>query len=108
MSASLLYPFRNTIHYVIHAEQPQAFEIFLKKPYWCEKYSISVNGVEGASLNRAWADGDTIDVVLEMKPRVSRVNDLAKNYPLTIQWGALTFSLQYEATAHFCSWPWLA
>ena len=94
IESQTLYPFRNTIHYVIHADAPQTFEIFLKKPYWCEKCSVSVNGVEGASLNRAWADGDTIDVVLEMKPRVSRVNDLAKNYPLTIQRGALTFSLQ--------------
>ncbi|MBR6058158.1 MAG: glycoside hydrolase family 127 protein [Victivallales bacterium] len=93
IESQTLYPFRNTIRYVIHADKPQAFGIFCKKPYWCKNWSVSVNGVEGAELKRTWSDGDTIDVTLEMVPRVSRVHDLSKNYPLTLQWGALTFSL---------------
>jgi len=91
LTTDTLYPFRNTVTYTVHTDSPQRFAVFPKRPNWCRRCRILVNGEPAADLRRDWRDGDTFTLLFETEPQVTRVHDFARNEPLTIRYGALNF-----------------
>ena len=71
--------------------------IQLHKPYWCDKYSVKVNG-ENADLRitRKWKKGDVIELSLDMRPRLVEANPLveeAKNQ-VAVMRGPIVYCLE--------------
>ncbi len=71
--------------------------IQLHKPYWCDKYSVKVNG-ENADLRitRKWKKGDVIELNLDMRPRLVEANPLveeAKNQ-VAVMRGPIVYCLE--------------
>jgi len=73
------YPFKDTVRFTIHADRPATFPLFLRIPAWCATPTLHVNGRESAvdiseqgfvTVQRAWTEGDTIDLALPMRVRV--------------------------------------
>lgn len=68
------YPWDGRVQLIVSVEQPAAFEIALRVPGWCRAYTVEVNGQRQQSsvekgyivLNREWANGDTVVLILEM------------------------------------------
>jgi DUF1680 family protein len=68
------YPWDGDIQLTVTAEQPTSFELALRIPGWCRAYRLEVNGAPAeaaaadgyARLNRTWADGDQVRLVLDM------------------------------------------
>lgn len=87
------YPFVGSIRYTVRGGEPSRFAIRPKRPVWCPGMRVSVNGEEGASTERVWHVGDTLDIVLEMPPTVSRFDDKGPVQPLVVKRGPLTFVL---------------
>ena len=88
-----VYPFRDTVAYDIRSEHPVRFAIIPKRPYWCPKMTLRVNGKEVASADRVWRTGDRLELKFEMPVRVERFKDRAGTEPLVIRRGPLVFSL---------------
>ncbi|MBR4099506.1 MAG: glycoside hydrolase family 127 protein [Clostridia bacterium] len=120
-----LYPFRNSVEFVVHSEKE--FSIFLKIPAWCKEYKIKLNGKEMdgvikegyVEIKNSWSDGDTLSIKFEMETEVFRVDDslASKKYPIAIRRGALIYSLHipekwsiYHDAERFANntdkWPW--
>ncbi len=74
------YPFHGTIRLAINPATPLAFPLQLRIPAWAEGARIAVNGhpqpepAAGsfALIERTWRDGDRVELVFPMQPRVSR------------------------------------
>jgi hypothetical protein len=74
------YPFRSSIHLVVHLQTPLSFPLVLRVPGWSKSVTLSVNGRPEKSapvnsferLSRNWKDGDTVDVTFDAPPRASR------------------------------------
>ncbi len=68
------YPWDGDIRLTVTVEQPVSFELALRIPDWCHKYTLEVNGaavnadvVRGyARLQRTWASGDVVRLALDM------------------------------------------
>jgi hypothetical protein len=92
------YPFRQDIHFTVNPAKSATFPLELRIPGWAANASIKVNGkaVEGAKagtffkLERKWKQGDKVDVVLPMQPRLSRWY----NNSVAVERGPLIYSLQ--------------
>ena len=93
LACETLYPFKGEIVYTVKAAKPVRFAIRPKKPVWCERMTVRVNGEEGARTNREWKDGDTLSITLAMPPRVARFDDRSAVQPLVVRKGPLVFSL---------------
>jgi len=93
LTCDTLYPFTGEITYTVKAGKPTRFAILPKKPVWCEKMAVSVNGEAGVSTDREWKDGDTLSVSLAMPARVARFDDRSAVQPLVVRKGPLVFSL---------------
>jgi len=74
------YPFRNKISLTVDPESACAFPLRLRIPAWAKGASIKVNDLAQTSptagsfacIDRTWRQGDRIEIVFPMKPRVSR------------------------------------
>ncbi len=76
LTAETEYPWDGTIDFVITtgAAAQVKFDLMLRIPAWCRKYSLAVNGkafkapvVKGyARLRRAWQNGDRVRLILDM------------------------------------------
>lgn len=69
------YPWDGRVSLTVGLEQPAEFTIKLRKPGWCDDFSLSINGVKQndvavekgyISLHRMWKDGDVIELDLPM------------------------------------------
>lgn len=68
------YPWDGEIQLTVTVEQAVPFELALRIPGWCRSYRLEVNGapyaaavVDGyARLDRTWANGDQVRLVLDM------------------------------------------
>jgi len=87
------YPFRDTVTYAVRAAKPVRFAVAPKRPRWCPKMTVSVNGEVGAALDRTWREGDVLTLRFEMPVRVERFDDRAGTFPLVVRRGPLVFSL---------------
>jgi DUF1680 family protein len=70
------YPWDGAIRLSMAVDTPTAFALHLRIPGWCRKYHVAVNGTPVAQdvpvekgylgIERAWTDGDTVQLDLEM------------------------------------------
>jgi uncharacterized protein len=73
------YPWDGAIAIAVETEAPRHFKLHLRIPGWCRRASLAVNGEpvdlaavskDGyATLDRVWANGDTVKLDLEMDAR---------------------------------------
>jgi len=72
------YPFEERVRFTIHADHPTAFPVLLRIPAWCSNPTLRLNGRESAvgsaeggfaTVQRAWAEGATIELTLPMPVR---------------------------------------
>jgi len=70
------YPWDGNIEFVLEANSH--FKLFLRKPGWCEKFSVSINGekvnpiLENSYIviEKDWQEGDTVRLNLVMNPEL--------------------------------------
>ena len=70
------YPWDGEVTLQIGLAQPTTFALHLRIPSWCERASVTVNGLEKreglggefVTLKREWRDGDTVKLSLPMSP----------------------------------------
>ena len=68
------YPWDGSVDIRVDAEQPVERTLALRIPAWCERWTLSVNGVEAEGtpvngyirLTREWSDGDRASLRMEM------------------------------------------
>lgn len=107
------YPFGDTITFRLSTPRPLAFPFTVRIPGWCGDPALTVNGtawsVQGgprfATVDRTWANGDTVVLRLPMTPRT---RTWPKN-AVSVEYGALTFSLRIDELWHrfggSADWP---
>jgi len=74
------YPTTGDIHLTVSPSRPARFDIRLRIPSWCKKFSASVNGDKIAApldsgllcIDREWNSGDVVEVAMEMPWRLVR------------------------------------
>ncbi len=75
------YPFRQTVRIDVHPDKAVRFPLLLRIPAWAAGAKVLVNGTDSgvatsaksfARLDRTWAPGDSVEITLPMRPRVSR------------------------------------
>jgi len=91
------YPFHSTVRFTVSPASPVSFPMQFRIPAWAAGATITVNGEAApapapgtfARVERRWKDGDRVEIVFPMAPRVSRwFND-----SIAIERGPLVFSL---------------
>lgn len=99
------YPADGKITITIEETGNQAWELALRIPAWCTRADIQINGqsidspalVEGyARLDRVWRKGDTIQLNLEMLPRLTAANPRVDSIrgSLAIELGPMVYCLE--------------
>lgn len=80
------YPFEGVLHLDLGLQRPASFALCLRKPGWCQKWVLLVDGVRQAGavdnngymcVTKEWQTSAKIDVIFEMDPRV--VSDVGGN-----------------------------
>ncbi len=73
------YPFEGQVRIQLRLKAPAAFSLCLRRPGWCQRWGVVVNGAQHATevdtldylrVNREWASGDEVVLSLEMLPRI--------------------------------------
>lgn len=70
------YPKFGKIKIIVKVSEETKFELKLRNPYWSENTSILLNGESVSvdkgyiSISRCWADGDEIEIDLDMRTKV--------------------------------------
>jgi len=78
LTTDTAYPVGDRVTVTLSLEKQEQFEIALRIPSWSENTKVTVNGEEIAVtpwqtvINRAWNDGDKIEVALDMRVRMHR------------------------------------
>ncbi len=94
------YPFADTITLTLATPKTLAFPLYLRIPGWCSQPVLQVNGQSAsvgagpvfASINRTWANGDTVTLRL---PMGTSVQTWTQNHnSVSVNYGPLTFALQ--------------
>jgi len=96
-----LYPFRNSVKFVIDADKE--FSVFLKIPTWAKGYKITLNeniinsekNKNGyAEISNKWNIGDILEITFETEVEVIRLDDSdgSSKYPIAFKYGSLLFS----------------
>jgi hypothetical protein len=92
------YPFRDTIRLTVNPSKTVAFPLELRVPAWATAARIRVNGkpVAGVKagtfhkLTRTWRQGDKVEIVLPMQPRLAHWIRNA----VSVERGPLVYSLK--------------
>jgi hypothetical protein len=90
------YPFRGKVKVTINPATPTRFPLMLRIPGWASGTSIHVNGEAQATpksasfarIDRAWKNGDVIEIEFPLRPRVTR----GFNNSISLERGPLVFS----------------
>ena len=73
---STKYPVNANVKTTLHFNGSESFELLIRNPEWSKTTKLSVNGEEYMvndgyiTIQRAWADGDEIELVLDMRTEV--------------------------------------
>jgi hypothetical protein len=94
------YPFSNTITLTLSTPKVLAFPLYLRIPGWCTQPVLQVNGQNVsvgagpsfATINRTWANGDTVTLQLPMQTTLKTWT--SNHSSVSINYGPLTFALQ--------------
>jgi hypothetical protein len=96
---STLYPWMDRVQFTIETPSEVKFALHLRIPAWADGAKLAVAGTSAdvdlkpgtfAKIERAWKDGDTVELTLPMKLRVER----RYNNAVAIARGPLYFSLR--------------
>ncbi|MBN2491811.1 MAG: glycoside hydrolase family 127 protein [Planctomycetes bacterium] len=97
------YPFDGRVRFTITAPREIRFPLHLRIPGWCENARVALNGVAALSgappgcyvvLERAWRDGDRIELELPMPLRIRTFKRNANS--VSVHRGPLAFALRIE------------
>jgi uncharacterized protein len=74
------YPWDGTVTFAVRDTPPSAWTLTLRVPAWCAAATVRVNGAplpatptQGQlAIDRIWHVGDTVELVLDMPPRITR------------------------------------
>ncbi len=92
------YPEEETIEFAIVAKEPSTWTLRLRKPAWCAKASLAVNGVSVSAtpdetgymtVTRPWKTGDRVRLTLPMTLRAETLNGSKGRY-VAFLYGPLT------------------
>jgi hypothetical protein len=109
------YPFSDTVTFTVSLKAPAAFSFAVRIPGWCTAPQLSVNGgavavaagPRFATVNRTWANGDTVTLRLPSRPTLTTWT--ANDNAVSVNCGALTYSLQineqWSQVAGTAQWP---
>ena len=106
-----LYPFDGKIQLMIHSGKEVIFPLYLRIPGWCNGATVSINGSKQSiapeagkyvHINRTWKEGDNVELNLPMKVAVKRWKE--NHDSVSINYGALTFSLKFGEAAKITYW----
>lgn len=95
------YPFEENVELILHVALPTHFPVRLRIPAWCNDPSVKVNGEVLSSytiehgficIAREWREGDTIELLLSMQPRLLRRSDGRGGVGVAL--GPLVFALE--------------
>jgi len=94
------YPFGDAVKMTVETKKPVRFPLVLRIPSWAKKPRATVNGRELAvpagapwlTIERAWAQGDTVELSLPAEIEVRRWPQ-QKN-AVSVHYGPLAFSLR--------------
>ncbi|MBI2939663.1 MAG: glycoside hydrolase family 127 protein [Chloroflexi bacterium] len=72
------YPVRGDIHLRVEPEHPERFRLLLRIPEWSRQTTVTLNGQAESEvrpgsyleLEREWRRGDTVELSLDMSPRL--------------------------------------
>jgi hypothetical protein len=73
------YPFDGSARLELRPERGERFALRLRPPGWCTDWRVTVNGEDRSTatdargyvlVDREWAAGDTVEIEMEMTPRV--------------------------------------
>ena len=100
-----LYPFDETITLHIDAQEPWTKTIRLKKPEWCDKYELTLDGQPldvkpengWLSIDKTWNKNE-LKIKFVMTPKILPVKDayFTETPLLTVQCGPLLFASKFE------------
>jgi uncharacterized protein len=97
------YPAQGNVQVTIVLDEVASFRVRLRKPSWCSSWTIRVNDTAERSaasdgyacIDRLWANGDVIDLAMDMTPAF--VVDRLGNYGRTaVVRGPLVFAADSE------------
>jgi DUF1680 family protein len=96
------YPWDGKV--VIKVQQPAAFSLRLRRPDWCERVELSVNGKHESAtsekgymvLQRDWKRGDSVTLQMEMPVRQLEAHPLVKENlgRLAVQRGPIVYCIE--------------
>jgi uncharacterized protein len=78
LAVTTRYPASNIVSIEVRSASPGTFNLQVRIPTWSEKTTVEINGevqpspIAGTYLNlqRTWKNGDRIELVLDMQPRI--------------------------------------
>lgn len=101
------YPWEGAVCLKLELEQAAVFPVSLRVPEWCRSYTVQVNGqpVAGGDqvredgylvLERGWANGDVIELVLDMSVQLvhAREEVAANRGRVAVQRGPLVYCVE--------------
>lgn len=97
------YPFSERVRLTLYAEQPVVFPLYLRLPGWAERAVVSVNAEKPVEvrvagkyvlLERAWKNGDQVDLFLEQPIKVKFWSGIGQ--AVSIRRGPLWYSLEIK------------
>ncbi|MGB4256465.1 MAG: beta-L-arabinofuranosidase domain-containing protein [Phycisphaerae bacterium] len=108
------YPFDEVVEFKLSVPRSVKFPLVLRIPGWCEGARVNINGQAvqtefrpgtWATLEREWADGDTVRLEL---PMTIQVKTWAKNHnAVSVHRGPITYSLKIgEKWVKYGKDPW--
>ncbi len=100
---STRYPWEGAVELAVDTPAPAEFTLFLRIPAWSKDTHVTVNGenvpaISGqfAGLHRLWKKGDKVQVVFDMKPRLTEANALVRENTgrVAVERGPLVYCLE--------------
>lgn len=83
------YPWDEEIQILCTMEHQKHFGLMLRKPVWCDAWTLEINGMPSTSyclekgyihIDRIWSDGDTVQLTLEMAVKLLQADSRAQDY----------------------------
>lgn len=96
------YPFNGSIRFTVNVNRPEEFSLWFRIPQWAENAGAIINGEERialpvrgmfAEIRRTFKDGDTIELTLPMKVKLTSM----PYNGISAERGPLLFALPVEA-----------
>jgi DUF1680 family protein len=106
LSQSTRYPWEGTVEIRLEPAAAKEFTLFLRVPEWSRSTEVSVNGAPPSgpapqpgtylSLKRTWNPGDTVRLVLDVKPQVIEANPRVRDNTgkVAITRGPLVYAME--------------